>query len=139
MSTPPIDGPNGQAVIAFNAAANNHDLIAIRTFFVRGFRYHTEPANTNTLQNFISMLSRYYQAIPDAQGTMISSFASGDWMAVFYEHTGTFTGRAEGWPRPTGKKFLVQGAVRVLFNAAHKQVESWTYSDRLSMREQLGI
>jgi len=63
--------------------------------------------------------------------------AEGDYVAVQYISTGTFTGKA-GDIEPTGKKATLKHAIIYRFEGG-KQAEVWAYRDLLSMYQQLGI
>ena len=86
---------------------------------------------------FKQMATSQLTAIPDIHFTIDHMIAEGDYVAVQYTSTGTFTGKA-GDIEPTGKKFTQQQAIVYRFEGG-KQVETWVYRDLLSMYRQLGI
>ena len=86
---------------------------------------------------FRQMATSQLTAIPDIHFTIEHMIAEGDYVAVQYTSTGTFTGKA-GDIEPTGKKFTQQQAIVYRFEGG-KQVETWVYRDLLSMYRQLGI
>jgi len=76
-------------------------------------------------------------AMPDIHFTIDNMIGEGDYVAVQYTSTGTFTGKA-GNIEPTGKKMNQTQAIIYRFENG-KQVETWVYRDMLSLSRQLGI
>jgi len=77
-------------------------------------------------------------AWPDLHVTEIDVFAEGDKVATHWVLRGTFTGVVEGWPPPTGKEMLFQGAI--IFRIADGKVaESWCYLQDLVLMSQMGM
>ena len=76
-------------------------------------------------------------AFPDLHYTIDDMVAEGDWVAVRYTLTGTFTGEF-GSRAPTGKKLTRAEANFHRFEGG-KQVEMVGYLDRLTAYQQLGI
>ena len=89
------------------------------------------------IEGFRQMATSQRTAIPDIHFTIDHMIAEGDYVAVQYTSTGTFTGKA-GDIEPTGKKFTQQQAIIYRFEDG-KQAETWVYRDLLSMYQQLGI
>jgi predicted ester cyclase len=86
---------------------------------------------------FKQMVVTSRTAMPDLRYTIDSMVAEGDVVAVRYTATGTFTGKY-GDIKPTGKKMKRTDAIFHRFEGG-KQVEAWTFSDTLSLYQQLGI
>jgi len=74
---------------------------------------------------------------PDLQYTIDEMVGEGDTVAVRYTTTGTFKGEVAGL-KPTGKQAKWSGAVFHCFEKG-KQVGAETYTDNLSLYQQLGI
>ena len=74
---------------------------------------------------------------PDIHWTIDNMIGEGDYVAVQYTFTGTFTGKM-GDVEPTGKKMTQQQVIIYRFENG-KQVETRIYRDMLSMYQQLGI
>lgn len=74
---------------------------------------------------------------PDLRFTIENMIGEGDFVAVQYTYTGTFTNKM-GDTEPTGKKFKHQSAIIYRFEDG-KQIETWTYSNMLSLLRQLGV
>lgn len=86
---------------------------------------------------FRQLATQQRSAMPDLHFTIDRMIAEGDYVAVQYTSTGTFTGKA-GDIEPTGKKSTGQQAIIYRFEDG-KQAEVWVYRDNLDMYRQLGI
>ena len=89
------------------------------------------------IDGFKQMATNQRTAVPDLHFTIDHMIGEGDYVAVQYTDTGTFTGKM-GDIEPTGKKFNETQAIIYRFENG-KQVETWAYRDMLSMYRQLGI
>lgn len=89
------------------------------------------------VEGFKQMVASSRTAMPDLHYTIDSMIAEGDIVAVRYTATGTFKGKY-GDIEPTGKKMTRKDAIFHRFEKG-KQVEAWTFSDTLSLYQQLGI
>lgn len=88
-------------------------------------------------EGFKQFVTNYRTAFPDIHFSIDGMVAAGDWVAVRYTSTGTFTGQI-GNIAPTGKQFKMSSAIFYRFEGG-KQVEVWGYQDSLSFYQQLGI
>jgi len=86
---------------------------------------------------FKQMATNQRTAFPDIHFTIDHMIGEGDYVAVQYTSTGTFTGKS-GEIEPTGKKFSYQVVIIYRFENG-KQAEVWGYRDNLSLYRQLGI
>jgi steroid delta-isomerase-like uncharacterized protein len=88
-------------------------------------------------EGFKQFVTNYRTAFPDIHFTIDDMVAEGDWVAVRYTSTGTFTGQI-GNIAPTGKKLKMISAIFYRFEGG-KQVEVWGYQDYLTFYQQLGL
>jgi steroid delta-isomerase-like uncharacterized protein len=88
-------------------------------------------------EGFKKMFMENRKTFPDIHFTIDDMVAEGDKVAVRYTMTATHKGELMGIP-PTGKKISIQSAFFYRFKDG-KEVEALTYSDNLSLFQQLGI
>jgi predicted ester cyclase len=88
-------------------------------------------------EGFKQIVTSQRAAMPDIHFTIDHMIAEGDYVAVQYTSTGTFTGKV-GDIEPTGKKSTLKHAIIYRFEGG-KQAEVWVYRDNLLMYQQLGI
>ena len=86
---------------------------------------------------FKQLATNQRASTPDLHFTIDHMIGEGDYVAVQYTSTGTFTNKM-GDIEPTGKKFKQQQAIVYRFEDG-KQVETWVYRDMLTLYQQLGI
>ena len=89
------------------------------------------------IEGFKQMATNQRAGTPDLHFTIDNMIAEGDYVAVQYTSSGTFTNKV-GDIEPTGKKFEQTQAIIYRFEGG-KQVETWVYRDILSLYRQLGI
>ena len=89
------------------------------------------------IDGFKQLATNQLNAFPDLHFTIDNMIGEGDYVAVQYTASGTFTGKA-GEMEPTGKIFEQTQAIIYRFEGG-KQAEVWAYRNLLSMYQQLGI
>ena len=98
---------------------------------------HSTGDDITGIDGFKQMATSQRTAVPDLHFTIDHMIAEGDYVAVQYTSTGTFTNKV-GDIEPTGKKMMQKQAIIYRFEDG-KQAEVWEYRDMLSMYQQLGI
>ena len=99
--------------------------------------WHNPVIEVKSPDGFKEMVSMMRSAFPDLHTTVNNIVAEGDMVAIQVTMTGTMKGEFMG-NAPTNKKMIVMGADFIRFSRG-KEIEAWSYSDSLSMFQQLGI
>src|SRR4030043_2436127 len=131
-----IEETNKKAVYRLNEAVNKGDFSIFPDLFATNYVYHTNP-EIKGVEGFQTLQTMMRNAFPDYHEKIEYIFAEGDMVAQFYLLTGTFKGVLAG-TNPTGKKLSFPVVVLSRFENG-TQVEAWSYSDSLTMTQQLGI
>ena len=89
------------------------------------------------VDGFKQMATSQRTSFPDIHFAIDNMIGEGDYVAVQYTFTGTFTNKM-GDIEPTGKKFEQSMVIIYRFEGG-KQAETWITYNQLSMFQQLGI
>ncbi len=99
--------------------------------------YHSPTGEVKGPEGIKQMVTTFRTAFPDGRFIIDDMVAEGDKVAVRYSWTGTFKGEYMGIS-PTGKKANLTSAIFYRFKSG-KEVEAISFSDSLTMYQQLGI
>ena len=127
----------GNLKIIVEEILNQGNLDMIPEVIASGYIHHNAKGeDIRGIESFKQMVVTIRNAVPDLHYTIDSQIVESNMVAACLISNGTFTGRI-GDIEPTGKKFTQKFAV---FNRIEggKFVETWSYSDSLSLYQQLG-
>lgn len=113
------------------------DLSVVDELFAPNYIIHAAGEEGSGPEYFKQFAARMRAAMSDLHFTIDFMIGEGDYVAVRYTTTGTFTGKLGDVP-PTGNKMNRTEVVVYRFEDG-RQAEAWTYADRLSTYLQLGI
>jgi len=120
----------------FEETAVNDYLALVDKTMAPDFVQH-DPAGDMPLENFKQYNSMLLAAFPDISFTVEDMIAEGDKVVTRWTMNATHKGQFGGIP-PTGKRVSIIG-VDISRIVAGKIVESWMYSDRVGLMQQLGV
>jgi steroid delta-isomerase-like uncharacterized protein len=116
---------------------NKGNLAIIPELIHDNFSFSAFGQEFKGAEGFKQMINMARTAFPDLHYTIDEMIAEGDTVAVRYTFTGTMKGELMGM-KPTGKKLTMTSAIFHHF-AGGKHVGAHSYSDSLTMYQQLGI
>lgn len=116
---------------------NTGDLSIVDELIAPNYVLHYSGNEYKGPEGFKQIVTGARNAFPDLHYTIDDMVAEGDWVAVRYTMTGTFTGEMGGIA-PTGKHVTVPEAIFYRFEGG-KEVEALPFSDQLSFYQQLGV
>lgn len=117
---------------------HKHNLEAVDELIAGNYLLHNPQGEDITGRDgFRQLANNQITAVPDVHFTIENMIGEGDYVAVQYTATGTFTNKM-GDIEPTGKKFVQTQAIIYRLEGG-KQAETWVYRDMLLMYQQLGI
>jgi steroid delta-isomerase-like uncharacterized protein len=97
----------------------------------------TFPVTVKGREASWQVLEEYFAAFPDMHLEIEQIFNSGDFVVVRYRNTGTHKGEFKGIA-PTNRPICIHGCnVHEIKN--NRLVRTFSYFDRLAVREQLGV
>jgi len=116
---------------------NTGDLSIVDELIAPNYIAQSPAGEAKGPDGFRQVVVTMRSTFPDLHYTIDDMVAEGDWVAVRYTLTGTFTGELGGIA-PTGKKLTRTEAIFHRFEGG-KQIEMFGYLDRLTAYQQLGI
>jgi steroid delta-isomerase-like uncharacterized protein len=102
-----------------------------------GYTWHNPVIEVKGPDGFKEMVSTMHSAFPDLHTMVNNIVAEDDIVAIQVTMSGTMKGEFMG-NTPTNKKMTIAGADFIRFSQG-KEIEAWSYSDSLSMFQQLGV
>ena len=102
-----------------------------------GYTWHNPVIEVKGSGGFKEMVSTMRSAFPDLHTTVNNIVAEGEMVAIQVTMSGTMKGKFMD-NAPTNKKMTIAGADFIRFSQG-KEIEAWSYSDNLSMFQQLGV
>ena len=116
--------------------SSEEDLPALYKTVSPDFVLH-DTAGDMPLEQYKQYNTMLFAAFPDISFTVEDMIAEGDKVVTRWTMNATHKGQFGGIP-PTGKRVSITG-VSIDRIVAGKFVESWLYSDRLGLMQQLGV
>jgi predicted ester cyclase len=118
-------------------AWNKGELVVVDELIAPTYVYHMPGNDFKGPKGLKQAVTMYRSAFPDLHVAIEDMFGEGDKVACRYTFRGTFKGELMGIA-PTGKQVTVTGAGFMRF-VGGKEVEAFSFSDELSMFQQLGV
>jgi steroid delta-isomerase-like uncharacterized protein len=116
---------------------NQGNLDSIPELIAPNYYFRSGESEFKGPEGFKQMVVMFRSAFPDLRFTIDEMVGEGDTVAVRYTFTGTFKGELAGI-KPTGRKLERIEAIFHRFENG-KQVGATSYTDNLSLYQQLGI
>jgi len=124
---------------------NKGDMAALDEIYASNCIYYTHPGTGNPegilrgREALKQHIVNCRTAWPDLHLTLMDDMiAEGDKVVSRWKLTGTFTGKVEGWPPPTGKEVAFDG-VDIAHLAGGKIVEIYDYYREGTLHYQMGL
>ncbi len=128
---------NKALVRRFFELSDEHDLAAAQELLAPSFVYHSASLPAGDRDAVRRMEEEAARAIPDGRTIVEDVIAEGDRVVVRYTSLGTFRLGILG-VAPTGRP-IRQRAIAIHRVRDGKIQEVWVETDRLSLRQQLGL
>ena len=125
---------------AFSEAFNHGNLSALDEICAPDMIDHSTAATPNqsyNLEGFKGRINGHRLGMPDLQFSISNMIVEGDLIAIQWEMKGTNTGPYLGRPASGNPIRVVGMNLERLENG--KIVEHWSYPDKLSLMQQLGV
>ena len=116
--------------------SSEEDTLTLYDTFASNFIQH-DPAGDMPLEQFKQYNTILFAAFPDISFTVEDMIAEGDKVVTRWSLSATHKGEFQGIA-PTGNRVSITG-VDISRIVAGKVVESWMYSDRVGLLQQLGV
>ena len=115
---------------------NAHDRDRFHEIVASDYVNHTRMGTLEGLEEFSSMISDFFEAVPDVHWRLLDERRDGDRIIYLYEVTGTHQGELMGVPG-TGRELRFTG-MEMNRVANGKLAETWNYVDLISVLGQIG-
>jgi predicted ester cyclase len=135
-----IQQANKATARRFIEAFNHNDWDTVREVVADGFVFHHPIGGTVQAgpEGMVATWAGFKRLSPDSWHPIPILIAEGDYAAVLLPTYGTFTGRSDQAPPPTGGR-LDYGMVNIVRFEAGKLVEMWFGMDPLVELAQMGV
>lgn len=131
---------NRKAAIASNEGYNQHDSYFIFKYAAKGMVDYgdgSQPPTTDTAKMH-KQTNELLSTFPDIKVEKMNALSYGDWVAVWGQWSGTWTGEYKG-QKPNGKKFIAQDVDIYKFNDAGLITEHHNIQSFDNLARQVGI